>query len=482
MALKKTPIDHTYRQSYLVKAGIRFDFNIVDTICTKKLSFTFYLAVFAIFVLIGLINANGSSVEQSMTSLYERVVNIINVDTKDNETERFASSFAHQDLALHNTSNSAAALANRNAAENIPYALTPAEAQDALTGNASASAVSDVSASSSLSRYVDSDGDSSWFAKGYDVVQTSVSQSLSNSVSKVLSSAEQLTNKALFLGFELFKKDTGTHGAVGSYGVSVSSYLSEASGSYGYGEGSASQGMGHLVAADEMEDVGSGVKDSAVRTDVGVGAIPERESNRAAEHVVSSSRGRTTTAASEEGSVPSVQVSSGIDQNLIYMALILVLAFYVVYYLMRWSYFNHLRIKLRKDEAPIAVESYAVVCLDVKRKFIHHVWGFLLGENYVNWCPYAVIYKELGTTHPRFFLTAAVSHRRLCFSPEHVGRVFIHRKKSHLYSLDDKSAYQTVSEKRYAFPNMVAANQMTKASQDCMVDKVEDQNEANNKA
>ena len=59
-----------------------------------------------------------------------------------------------------------------------------------------------------------------------------------------------------------------------------------------------------------------------------------------------------------------------------------------------------------------------------------------------------MIYKEVGTNQPRFFLTAATSSRKLCFVPEHLGLVFLHRKKAALYTLDDQSSYQTASAKR----------------------------------
>lgn len=143
----------------------------------------------------------------------------------------------------------------------------------------------------------------------------------------------------------------------------------------------------------------------------------------------------------------------GAGQKLFFYCLLAVLLVYILGYLGRLSYFLTLRAKLRKDPAPIAVEAYAVVCLDVRRKpsdALTALLGRLLRHDPTAFCKYAVVYKELGTTQPRFFLSAAVSARRLCFIPEHIGRVFIHRTKAQLYTLDDKSGYQTASARQNA--------------------------------
>lgn len=146
------------------------------------------------------------------------------------------------------------------------------------------------------------------------------------------------------------------------------------------------------------------------------------------------------------------------SMRLLLMSLMFLLLGYAVLYFLRYCYYLRLRAKLRTDQAPIAVEAYAVVCLDLKVKFSDYVLGLiskLLGQGEYGFCKYAVLYKELGTNSPRFFLTKAVSARKLCFIPEHVGRVFIHRKKSYLYSLDDSSSYQTVSNKRITLRRFV---------------------------
>ena len=158
----------------------------------------------------------------------------------------------------------------------------------------------------------------------------------------------------------------------------------------------------------------------------------------------------------------------GSTTRLLLMSILVLLVSYAIYSLLRYSYYLRLRAKLRTDQAPIAVEAYAVVCLDLKVKFSDYLWWLLSralgkGDNY--FCKYAVIYKEIGTENPRFFLTAAVSSRKLCFIPEHIGRVFIHRKKKHLYTLDDRSAYQTVSKKRMAIKTVMVPSSASMSSQ-----------------
>lgn len=145
------------------------------------------------------------------------------------------------------------------------------------------------------------------------------------------------------------------------------------------------------------------------------------------------------------------EVGSG--QKLIYYCLLALLLVYIVSYVLRLVYFLHLRATLRKDPAPIAVEAYAVVCLDQQRKlsdWLLSLLALVIYRDRTALCKYAVVYKEIGTTQPRFFLSAALSAKKLCFIPEHIGRVFIHRTKAQLYTLDDKSEYQPVSARQKA--------------------------------
>lgn len=133
-----------------------------------------------------------------------------------------------------------------------------------------------------------------------------------------------------------------------------------------------------------------------------------------------------------------------------YMILLIALIAYILCYWIRWTYFTALRMKLRQDDAPLSVEAYAVVCLDVKRNLGDYfaAWvGRICGKGETYFCKYAVIYKEVGTKKPRFYLTAAISAKKLNFTPEHVGLVFVHRKKPALYTVDDQSSYQTSSVK-----------------------------------
>lgn len=138
------------------------------------------------------------------------------------------------------------------------------------------------------------------------------------------------------------------------------------------------------------------------------------------------------------------------SMRILLLSLMYLLLFYAFVYLMRYLYFLRLRAKLRSDRAPIVAEAYAVVCLDMNMGFGDYMMSLLsriMGQGPHGFCRYAVIYKETGTENPRFFLTAAVPARKICFIPDHVGRVFPHRKKNHLYTVDDKSAYQTVSSR-----------------------------------
>ena len=144
-----------------------------------------------------------------------------------------------------------------------------------------------------------------------------------------------------------------------------------------------------------------------------------------------------------------------------YSVVLVALVAYLLFYLARWAYFVILRAKLRRDDAPLAVEAYAVVCLDVKRNasdYIAAALGSMIGKGSTYFCKYAVIYKEVGTNQPRFFLTAATSSRKLCFVPEHLGLVFLHRKKAALYTLDDQSSYQTASAKRSILNNVLVGD------------------------
>lgn len=137
--------------------------------------------------------------------------------------------------------------------------------------------------------------------------------------------------------------------------------------------------------------------------------------------------------------------------SILVLGLLSLVGAYVLFYILHLSYYLRLRAKLHQDKVPIVAEAYAVVCLDLKHQFSDYLLAFFLGKYRSRFYKYAVVYKEVGTKQPRFFLTAAVNHKKICFIPEHIGRVFIHRKNSKLYTVDDFSAYQTVSARQKVF-------------------------------
>lgn len=155
-----------------------------------------------------------------------------------------------------------------------------------------------------------------------------------------------------------------------------------------------------------------------------------------------------------------ITLDGGLGTNL-YLGAIVFLMLYLVWYALRLAYYLRLRQYLRKDQAPIAVEAYAVVCLDVKRKPVDNWCCAFWGNFWPFSQKYAVVYKEVGSNQPRFFLSAAVSCRRINYVPEQIGRVFIHRKQAKLYTLDDTSAYQTVSAKRFFAKRLVTSAQIS---------------------
>ncbi len=115
---------------------------------------------------------------------------------------------------------------------------------------------------------------------------------------------------------------------------------------------------------------------------------------------------------------------------------------YLLSYLGRLAWCWHKKRQLLKDPAPLAVEAHAVVILDVRwyARFLP-----------LNSLKRAVLFKECGTTQPRFFLTGIRPISNINFCPGQVGRVFRERGRSKLYTLDDSSAYQTVSSRRTLF-------------------------------
>lgn len=123
---------------------------------------------------------------------------------------------------------------------------------------------------------------------------------------------------------------------------------------------------------------------------------------------------------------------------------IIICLLYIAYYLMRWAYCINIRQKLVQDENPIIVEAYATVILDMQKP----LFPFLtLKRNRKA----VVLYKECGTLKPRFFTSAIKPCSCVGFFPEQMARVFIDRKRSSIYCIDDATALSTVSKKNKIF-------------------------------
>lgn len=142
----------------------------------------------------------------------------------------------------------------------------------------------------------------------------------------------------------------------------------------------------------------------------------------------------------------------------LYLGLMSLLCMYIVWYAMRLSYYIRCKHILRKDRAPIVVEAYAIVCFDVKRWPLDNLYISLMSYLFRSYQRYAVVYKESGSEKPRFFLSAAVTARKLNYNPGQIARVFIDRKEPSLYSVDDNSAYQTNSARRYFSGELISSN------------------------
>ncbi len=111
---------------------------------------------------------------------------------------------------------------------------------------------------------------------------------------------------------------------------------------------------------------------------------------------------------------------------------------YLVLHLVKYCYYALIRKKLRKDPLPVIAEAYAVVFLD--ERLIARIYSSL---GFGSRC--AVVYRELGTKKPRFFLGAAYGRELPPFTKEQLARVFIDRKNEKLYSVDEDSALQPQS-------------------------------------
>ena len=115
---------------------------------------------------------------------------------------------------------------------------------------------------------------------------------------------------------------------------------------------------------------------------------------------------------------------------------------YLLFSLGRLQYYLHLRRKLRKEaEAPLTVEAYAVVLMD-----LNHFTGKPMRPRRST-----ILFKETGSQKPRFFTAAIKSGIRQHYYKDQIGRVYVDRRRPQLYTLDCESAFQTVSARRKRF-------------------------------
>ena len=109
-----------------------------------------------------------------------------------------------------------------------------------------------------------------------------------------------------------------------------------------------------------------------------------------------------------------------------------------------WNFKNviffFIRKRLRQDLAPIAVEAYAIVKLDLKN---NDLYKRITPKKQI------VLYKECGSQKPRFFTGIVLSVKT---TPKVIkaqkALVFIDRKNPALYSIDDDKFYKTVGESK----------------------------------
>ena len=122
-----------------------------------------------------------------------------------------------------------------------------------------------------------------------------------------------------------------------------------------------------------------------------------------------------------------------------FWCMVSLLAIYLILSLARQLKYFFIRKRLRQDLAPIAVEAYAIVKLDLKN---NDLYKRITPKKQV------VLYKECGSQKPRFFTGVVLS---LKATPKVIkaqkALVFIDRKNPALYSIDDDKFYKTVGER-----------------------------------
>ncbi len=130
-----------------------------------------------------------------------------------------------------------------------------------------------------------------------------------------------------------------------------------------------------------------------------------------------------------------------------FLILISATSLYLIYYILRLTYYSHKARVLKADRKAIACEAYAIVILDDMKS----IYPWKIRKS-------AVLYKESGSMRPRFFTGAVRYGFKQHYHKNQVARVFIDRKNQNLYTVDDIHAHQTVSKKilgaRLAINNM----------------------------
>ena len=123
-----------------------------------------------------------------------------------------------------------------------------------------------------------------------------------------------------------------------------------------------------------------------------------------------------------------------------FWCMVSLLSIYLLLSFLRLLKYFFIRKRLRLDQAPIAVEAYAIVKLDLKN---NDLYKRITPKKQV------VLYKECGSQKPRFFTGIILSVKT---TPKVIkaqkALVFIDRKNPALYSIDDDKFYKTVGESK----------------------------------
>lgn len=123
-----------------------------------------------------------------------------------------------------------------------------------------------------------------------------------------------------------------------------------------------------------------------------------------------------------------------------FWCMVSLLSIYLLLSFLRLLKYFFIRKRLRLDQAPIAVEAYAIVKLDLKN---NDLYKRITPKKQV------VLYKECGSQKPRFFTGIVLSIKT---TPKVIkaqkALVFIDRKNPALYSIDDDKFYKTVAESK----------------------------------